>query len=181
MKKRKLLPFIIAAAVLVIGIGITVAYLVASTLPIENTFTVGNVEISLSETTGNSYKMAPGFSIHKDPTITVEATSEACWLFVRITKQNNFDYFCTAETAEGWTALPNNNGVYYRKVEKSAANQSFKVLKDDRVLVRETVTEDDLNALNENPTLTFTAYAIQFEGHPTAHDGWVALNHREEE
>ena len=180
MKKRKLLPFIIAAAVLIVGIGITVAYLVASTPQLENTFTVGKVEISLNETTGDAYKMAPGFSIHKDPTITVDATSEACWLFVRITKQGNFDYFCTAETEEGWTALPNNNGVYYRKVESTSANQSFKVLKDDQILVKETITEEDLTTLNKNPTLTFTAYAVQFEGNPTAHDGWLALNQREE-
>lgn len=181
MKKRKLLLIIICAAVLILGIGITVAYIVASTLSLENTFTVGNVEITLAETTGESYKMTPGVSVKKDPTVTVKANSEGCWLFVRLTRQDNFDYFCTAEIEEGWTPLEGNNGVYYRRVEKYASDQSFKILKGDRVTVKETITEDDLAALIKNPTLTVTAYAVQSEGNSTAHDGWLALNAREEE
>ena len=68
------------ALVLVIGcaVGGTVAWLTAQTGPVVNTFTYGNINITLSETTGEDYKIIPGVDIEKDPTVTVKKDSEAC-------------------------------------------------------------------------------------------------------
>ena len=68
------------ALVLVIGCvaGGTVAWLVAKTDPVVNTFTYGNINIALAETTGEDYKIIPGKDISKDPKVTVKGGSEAC-------------------------------------------------------------------------------------------------------
>ena len=57
------------ALVLVIGCvaGGTVAWLVAKTEPVVNTFTYGNIDIALAENTGNDYKIIPGKDIPKAP------------------------------------------------------------------------------------------------------------------
>ena len=77
-------------------VGTTLAFLVDKTDPIVNTFTVGNVDIELTETdgngnnvTGNEYKLIPGHTYTKDPTVTVKKGSEACWLFVKVDPANN--------------------------------------------------------------------------------------------
>ena len=78
------------ALVLVIGcaVGGTVAWLVSSTDPVVNTFTYGDINITLGETTGNDYKIIPGVNIDKNPKVTVKGGSEACWLFVKVEEEN---------------------------------------------------------------------------------------------
>ena len=169
------------AVILVVGVGVTVALLVSSTNPIVNTFTFGGVNITLTETTGTEYTMTPGVPVKKDPTVTVLADSETSWLFVKVDKQHNFDAFCVYEMEDGWTALDGQEGVYGRLVEKSMADQVFPVLKDNRILVRDTVTEEQLAAVSERPTLTFTAYAIQGDSLTNAADAWRTLNQRKGE
>ena len=61
-------------------------------------------------------------------------------------------------------------------VEKSSANQSFPVLKNNSVRIRDTLTEEQLNAITVNPTLTVTAYAAQIDGLATPAAAWQALN-----
>lgn len=80
------------ALVLVIGCvaGGTVAWLVAKTDTVVNTFTYGNINIALAETTGTNYKVIPGTVIEKDPKVTVKAGSEACWLFVKVEESGTF-------------------------------------------------------------------------------------------
>lgn len=82
MKNFKKSIALLVAVSMIVGcvIGGTLAWLTATTRPVTNTFTVGNVDITLAETTAN-YKMVPGNTIDKDPTVTVRAKSEACWLF----------------------------------------------------------------------------------------------------
>ena len=96
MKKRTALIAIAAVVVLacaaVVG---TIAYL-TDTETVNNTFTVGNVEIKLDEAIvdeygkpkedsrteeGNDkYKLVPGLTYTKDPTTTVLAKSEPCYV-----------------------------------------------------------------------------------------------------
>ena len=176
MKKRYVWLIVAVAVLLAVAVGVTFALLVASSNVVENTFTVGDVSITLEETSGTDYKLAPGVELVKDPTITVKAGSEICWLFVKVQKSSNFDNFCDFEMVNGWTALQGQNGVYYRKVEMSAVDQKFKVLKNDRVTVKEELTEEQLDAVGVNPTLKITAYAIQTDGISTANDAWQILN-----
>jgi hypothetical protein len=112
----------------------------------------------------------------KDPAVTVKAESEGCWLYVKLDKSADFDAYCAFEIESGWTMLPSDNTVFFRQVENTEADQVFRVLKDDRVTVHETLTEEILNAMTVFPTLTFTAFAIQSEGVSTPQDGWQILN-----
>ena len=172
-------------------IGGTVAWLIADTDPVVNTFTYGDINITLEETdtnkdgdndpNTNQYPMVPGNSIEKDPKVTVLANSENAWLFVKMEKTANFDDFMTYVIADGWTALDGVDGVYYREVEKAANNVEFTVIKDDTVNVKGEVTKEMLNALDANgasnyPELTVTAYAVQRDSNiTTAADAWAKI------
>lgn len=163
MKKKSFA--LLTALVLVAGcvIGGTLAWLTDTTAPVKNTFTTSDIDIALTETP-EEYKMVPGWPIHKDPKVTVEKGSEACYLFVKLEKSPNFDNFMTFEVAEGWTPLTDVEGVYYRIVDESdEMGVSYSVLKDDQVQVLGTVTKEKMNDLTEEtlPTLTVTAYASQ--------------------
>lgn len=168
MKKKILVSAVAAALVLCCAIGGTLAWLTAQTNPVINTFTVGNVDLTLTETTGPTYKMVPGCTIKKDPTVTVTKDSEDCWLFVKVEKSTNFDTFMTYAMADGWEQLKNAEGqdvadVFYREVKTGEANQEFAVLKDNQVAVKDSVDKSLMDGLTKEtyPTLTFTAYAVQ--------------------
>lgn len=141
----------------------TLAWLTDTTDPVVNTFTVGNIDITLAESTGNTYKMVPGYTIDKDPEVTVKAGSEDCYLFVKLEKSSNFDTYMTYEMADAWTQLSDVNGVYYRKVTGVTSDQSFDVLKNNQVQVKDGVTKAMMDSLTKEtyPTLTITAYASQ--------------------
>lgn len=196
MKSAKKIVALVAAFALVIclTIGGTLAWLSTKTGDVVNTFTVGDINITLDETDlnstsggktteGNTYKMVPGATITKDPQVTVKANSEACWLFVQITESTNakFSDYMTYEVLTKndkgeteWTALPGVTGVYYREVDATTTDLSFDVLKDNKVSVLDDVTKEQLNALTADtyPTLTFTAYAVQKSGITTVADAW---------
>lgn len=168
--KKKLLAVSVCAIIAVMAIaGSSLAWLKDETGTVVNTFTEGKVDIDLYETKGsehvmaNSYKMIPGNTLTKDPTVEVLAVSEACWLFVKIEKTANFDTFLTYGIATGWTALNGVDGVYYREVDDTDALQQFAVLANNQVTVKTDVDMGDMNGLSSAnyPQLKFTAYAVQ--------------------
>lgn len=163
-----------------VSVSATLAYLVASSRTITNTFTVGNIEITLTESTGNTYKIIPGTTVEKDPTVTVKGGSDACWLFVKVEKTDGFDSYMTFEPDVGWTILEGAEGIYYRQVETSSDDTAFSVLKNDTVTIKDTVTEEQLAELDKNPSLQFTAHAIQIEGNETAQIAWQNISVEEE-
>ena len=173
--KKKTLALVLALTLLVAGVvGGTLAWLTEQTAEVKNTFTVGDINIGLTETT-TDYKMVPGNTIAKDPTVTVKANSEACWLFVKVTESANLDDFITYAIATGWTELE--AGVYYREVPASAADQTFSVLAGDAVTVKSDVTRAMLEtAKTDAPTLTFKAYAIQKDHFATADAAWAEVS-----
>ena len=175
--KKKTLALVLALTLLVAGVvGGTLAWLTDQTAEVKNTFTVGDINIGLTETT-TDYKMVPGNTIAKDPTVTVKAESEACWLFVQVTESTDLKDFITYAIAEGWTALPGVDGVYYREVPASAADQTFSVLAGDAVTVKSDVTRAMLEtAKTDAPTLTFKAYAIQKDHFATADAAWAEVS-----
>lgn len=176
MKKKAWVSLVAVVLVLCCAVGGTLAWLTDKTGPVKNTFTVGDINIDRTETT-KDYKMVPGNTIAKDPKVTVKDGSEACWLFVKVEKSTNFDSFMTYEMADGWTALPDVTGVYYREVAATTAATDFSVLKDNSVLVKDGVTKTMLNGLDETtfPTLTFTAYAVQKDNVADAAAAWSKL------
>lgn len=148
----------------------------AKTDPVKNTFTVGDINIDLTETTGETYKMVPGNTLGKDPKVTVKAGSEACWLFVKVDKSANFDTFMTYAIADGWTALSGVDGVYYREVPAADTDTAYAVLKNNQVIVKEDVTKQQLQAVTGSlPTMTFTAYAVQQDNIADAATAWAKI------
>lgn len=209
-KRRSIKPVaVLTALVLLVGcaIGGTVAWLTDETQQVVNTFTVGNIKIELKETDSkqdtdgnvntNSYKMVPGNTIEKDPKVTVKGGSEACWLFVKVAESENLDEFityvvdeATEENEDGWTAVPNHAGYYYREVATSTTDQNFAVIGNkgfdgkgnfvaNKVLVKTTVTKEKMEDLKAQdatqPTLTFTAAAVQRANIADVAAAWAAL------
>ncbi len=166
-----------AFAIVLMACSITggaVAWLSAETPPLTNTFTYGDINLTLTETETdgddtpftNTYTMVPGHKISKDPVVTVLKDSESCWLFVKLEKSRNFDDFMEYEIAEGWTKLEGKDGIYYRQVDQTEEDIKYYVLKNNEVKVKDSVTKVMLNKLDENgasdyPTLTIYSYAVQ--------------------
>lgn len=169
------------AVTLLIGcaIGGTVAWLTDKTTAVTNTFTYGDINITLAETTGTDYKIIPGKDINKDPKVTVKANSEACWLFVKVEEKGTFvANKVTYSIADGWTKGDGTNipeNVYYREVDAVTADTDFAVLEGNKVTVSDTLTKEDIKNITTNPTLTFTAYAVQKDGIADAATAWAKV------
>ena len=188
---RLLLVSVLAIVItLACAVGGTLAWLVSASDPVVNTFTYGDINITLDEAEvpldgspvdptmrtekGNKYKMMPGEPITKDPLVKVLKGCEACWLFVKLEKSDNFDDFMEYEMADGWVDLIGADGqpvegVFFRAVsaeDAASADAAFDVIKDDTVFVKDEVTKAQLNALTDAtyPSLTITAYAVQQVG-----------------
>lgn len=177
----KVAILILTLGIILTGIvGTTLAWLVADTDPVKNVFVVGKISITLTETESNpngegnnTYTMVPGTEIEKDPTLTVKAGSEACWLFVKIDESANLDEFIEYEVDSAWTLVPNQTNVYYIKAEtKTTQDTDYAIIKNNKVSVLESVTSDALNSLTDAtyPTMTFTGYAVQLGTHEDIND-----------
>ena len=156
-------------------VGMTTALLTSTSGPLENTFTIGKVDIALTETTGGSYQLIPGKEIAKDPKVTVAGESEDCWLFIKVSKTEYFDEYIEYEIDDGWTELGGFDGVYYRQIIKSAGGTTVGILKDNTVTVKDTVTREIMGDLSEPPVITFKAYAVQSFSVESAREAWILV------
>lgn len=98
-KTKALLMSLCAVLLVAASVLGTMAYLTDSK-DVKNTFTVGNVTITLDETDvddstpnkerdqANSYKLLPGHTYTKDPTVTVLAPSVASYVRMKVTFNN---------------------------------------------------------------------------------------------
>lgn len=189
----KSLALILACVLLVGGvIGGTLAWLTADGGSVTNTFTESDIDIKLEETkpVDKTAPMVPGWTIDKDPKVTVKADSEDCWLFVKITESTNpdLDAYISYAIAAGWETIQaeDANGVTVigRKVYKDDTTKAFAILGagnytdpmdaddttddfkitwgDNQVCVKPSVTEQMMEAISTSkPTLSFQAYAVQ--------------------
>lgn len=175
---RKSITGLALAGVLCFGVAGTLAWLQDETVTVQNTFTTSGIDIELDETGTNlnsstsqkekSFKMIPGFTISKDPKVTVKANSETCYVFVEVIESTSLDTYISYTVDSDWKKLElndNSNKVYYRTVNSSTTDQPFSVLTGDTVTVNDTVTDEQMKALSApgavQPTLSFKAYAIQ--------------------
>ncbi|MGN1334480.1 MAG: SipW-dependent-type signal peptide-containing protein [Anaerovoracaceae bacterium] len=185
---KKVFTLALCAVLLVVAsVGLTVAYL-TSTDDVTNTFTVGSVAITLDEAKvdvygvadtatarvkENTYKLIPGHTYTKDPTIHVGATSEDCWLFVKV--ENDIlnieaagDTTIASQLAtNGWSSVSGATNVYAYRTTVSAQTdvhvfRSFKLSGDADVSGYGTAT------------VKVTAYAVQADGFSTAAAAWTA-------
>lgn len=185
---------LLLAVVLLIGcaVGSTVAYLMAKSAVVTNTFVAGEIgTLNLSETTGNSYIVTPGVDITKDPTVTFNGNNVAAYVFLKVEATdwtvssadttytyslgNNEEMKWTI--ADGWTKLENVDGVYYRTVaaDTDTANtadaEKYGIIKENTITVRSEITKENIDGYTKG--LTFTAYAIQKDGFTTVSDAWT--------
>lgn len=177
--KRALVLVVAVALLLGTVIGGTIAWLTAQTEPVTNTFVIGDITLSLAESTGSEYPLSAGQTVDKDPTVTVGANSVDCWVFVKVDESEDLDKYITYEMADGWTALEGEEGVYYYDeiVKMSETPTEISVLKDDQVTgTNFSSTELADYEKTDPPKLTFTAYAIQSVGIADAATAWAALN-----
>ena len=156
---------VMLSLVLVIGcvVGGTLAWLTATSSEVKNTFTTSDIGVTLEETK-TDFQMVPGHTITKDPKASVTAGSEEAWLFVKIEESDNFNDYMTYEIATGWELVTYTTNVYARKVDgtTNTIGMAYSILKDDQVTVLGSVTKQMMEtAKNNQPTLTFTAYASQ--------------------
>lgn len=173
LKAKRIVTIIaLALSIAAFTVATTTAYLISLAGPVDNAFTIGNIDLTLSETTGESYRLIPGKIINKDPTVRVAGGSEDCWLFIKVTKTSSFDDYITSVMEDGWTHLGGFDGVYYRHVTKSAGGSEFGILKNNSMTVVDTLTEEKMTAITETPKITFKAYAVQSHGIETANDAW---------
>ena len=109
-KSKALLLTLCAVLLVTASVLGTIAFL-TSTASVENTFTVGSVKITLDEAkvtpdgkpvanaarvTENSYKLMPGHTYTKDPTIHVDAASEDCFIRAKVTLTNAKEWIAIA-------------------------------------------------------------------------------------
>ena len=186
--KKTLITILATVLVCCCAVGGTLAWLMDKTDTVTNTFTVGDIEIELAETT-TTYKMIPGNTIAKDPKVSVLAESEACWLFVQVTKSANFDTYLTYDVRNGWNELADDGDsnalttVYYRTVTAEDAKngisyyllaQGTDTYANGYVTVKSDVTAAQLETAEvTQPTLAFTAYAVQSDNISAVEDAWA--------
>ena len=197
-KSKALLLSLCAVLLVVASVMGTMAYL-TSTDKVENTFTVGKVEITLDEKDTdnstpnaerdktNNYLLVPGKKYEKDPTVHVKPVSEDSYIFVKVENglvayedatsiaEGGYKSIADQIIANGWTKLDGVDNVYYRKYGKVAPTVTADT---DLVVFKEFKLKDTANEVSGwdslNVNITITAYAVQSAGFNTAKDAWDA-------
>ena len=192
--KKKLVTLCAALALCATAIiGGTLAYF-TDTKTAENTFVVGKVAITLDEAkvnemgevqqgdrvTGNAYKLIPGRTYTKDPTITVNDGSLDSYLFVKVV--NGIEALeATGEgtiakqmEAKGWKPLANVANVYY--LAGTDGKPAVVSANDKKVIFENFTINGELTELENVQPITITAYAVQADGFAdkTAAEIWTA-------
>lgn len=184
--------FVMLALTMVVGCAVdgTVAWLVSESESSVSTFTLGDINIKLTEaeSESQSLKIIPGVEITRSLKVTVEPNSEACWLFVKV-EGTNWSHFPDANgTAKvsysvaggtnDWKALDNYPGVYYREVSAEDAKTGVEYDVNGVVAVSKELTKAEVNSIasGTQPQLSFTAYAVQRDGIDDAVRAWEAAN-----
>lgn len=201
MKNAKKIAALLLCAVLLVGASVagTVAYLTSQDST-TNTFTVGQVNITLKEydvdpQTGlkksplaeveelTNLELVPGREVQKHPFVTVTANSEPCWLFVKV-ENGLSSYEATGDTTiakqletNDWVKLENVDNVYYYKdiVPTSTTAQVYNVF-TSITIAENAQTVDGWTNIATNGKVVVTAYAIQSEGFNSVDEAWAALN-----
>lgn len=201
MKKFKAL-LVVACALLLVAASVfgTMAYL-TSTDTVTNTFTIGKVEITLDEAKvdlngtavtpdervkNNSYKLMPGHSYTKDPTVHVDAASEDSWIFVKVengiaafeaatsSEEGGYKKIADQIVAKGWTALDGVAGVYYKSYDKSTTGANLVVFENFKMADNANEVNGWGNISADTTKVTVTAYAVQKDGFENANAAWTA-------
>lgn len=189
--KTKALALALCAVLLVVTtVFVTMAYLTSED-SVKNTFTVGKVTITLDEAKvdeygeeeegasrvdANTYKLIPGHTYDKDPTIHVAHNSEDCWLFVTVkngllnAEDASGNTIAKQMEANGWEKVTGAtvDGIdVYAHTAKQSAGADVTVFKNFKIAGTTDVS------LYEDAEIVVTAYAIQADGFATAAAAWA--------
>lgn len=214
MKTKSKALLLTLCAVLLVAASIlgTMAYLTSQDT-VTNTFTVGNVKITLDEAkvgtdgkaltgnsaarvTANKYKLMPGHTYDKDPTVTVKAGSEACYVKMTVTVNNasTLDKLFKAKgialenvvvgyDKTNWILKANTedkaNGTrtyefWYKEVVAASATDTALDDLFEQIVVPGSINNTELESI-QNTTIIVNAYAIQADGFATADAAWAAF------
>lgn len=187
---------LLLAVVLMIGCvaGGTLAYLMAKSATVTNTFVAGEIgTLALSETKGKlendkkQFTVIPGVDIEKDPVVTFNGNNVTAYVFVKVDAQDwsvstdgktyslGSNQKVKWEIADGWTKL--NENVFYREVtadtdtENTAETEKYDIIKDNKITVSSEITKADIK--NYTKDLSFTAYAIQRDAFENVSEAWT--------
>lgn len=206
-KSKALLLAVCAVLLVTASVLGTMAYLTSQD-EVVNTFTVGAVSIKLDEAKvdqngvvvkdaprvdENSYKLIPGQSYTKDPTVTVEKGSEKAYVKMTVTvnKTDKLDAidFDLMENVEGYNSAnwidkgytedeDNNTRTYefwYKEaVTATSADVKLPAL-FQKITLPGTITNGELESF-KGMTITIQAHAIQAAGFSDATAAWAAYN-----
>ncbi len=176
---KSLVVAVCAIALIAVTIAGTVAYL-TDIAEVKNTFTVGNVGITLDEAKvteygvevvdadrvkQNEYKLIPGHTYKKDPTIHVDAGSENCYIFFALENGLGADATFNIDLAK-WTKIDSTDVYYYNEVATAESD----CIAFTQFVLRESAVVSNY----ETAEITVTAYAVQADGFNTAADAWAA-------
>lgn len=213
MKTKSKALILTLCAVLLVAASMlgTMAYL-TSTDEVKNTFTVGSVAITLDETKvtpdgkpvegaarvkANSYKLIPGHTYTKDPTVTVKKGSEPSYVKMTVTFSNakeldaifapnggaNLTSIFNGYDDTRWTYKGNTKDTdadtrtyefwYKDTVGAPTADVALDALFDS-ITVPGAITNEQLASI-KGMTITVNAYAIQADGFETEDAAWAAF------
>lgn len=174
--KKKITLVVALALVLVVGVFGTLAWLTASTDEVTNTFTIGNIQITLTEPNApanKEYKVVPGGSATKDPTITVLKNSESCYVYACVTNTVKV----TVNNVETVVATPNvdtniwvpvgttgDKTLYrYKETVSSSTTDTVLPVVFSTVSYSNLITKDNINEITSDDKIIIDAFAIQSE------------------
>lgn len=206
MKKKIITTITMLALIICFTIGGTLAWLMDTTDPVQNTFTSGDVDITLTETpntnitdddeTNDSWsaQMIPGNTYAKDPKVTVIGATDAvdCWLFVKVEEKGNaqtyLDYDFTFNNEDsGWTKLETSTSesttttVWYREVTASTQDRSWYLL-DGKQEYANGFVEVDATAVTKETVDTAAKAELVFTAYAaqkdnrTVEEAWALFN-----
>ncbi len=191
MKTKSKALLLTLCAVLLVAASVlgTMAYLTSSA-EVKNTFTIGKVEIKLDEAKvdelgnvvsdnrvqANEYKLMPGTTYTKDPTVTVKAGSEESYVRMKVTFNNAKEIIalCTdPEFADDGPTGVENAFPLIRMVKFVEANAAkWDGIIPDNMVDTEEMLADEYYFDAANDTLTYYFYYNETVGAP---DGDVVL------
>ena len=201
MKKKTIALMLVMVMLFGITVGGTIAYLTDKE-SVTNTFTIGKVGITLTETEtdefgvkgdktitaapegadGNVYKLMPGHSYSKDPVITVDAASENSFIFVKVENgisayeaeaSAEYDTITKQITDNNWEPLTGVANVYYQKYDKGQADNVLEVFEKFQIADKADAVSTWANITAENTMIVITGYAVQADGMTDAADAWT--------
>ncbi len=178
-KHRKVgLSCILLLVIALVTVTPTLAWLSARSDSVVNYFGGGAIAITLDETsvdadgnpiegesrvTENHYKYTAGSVLTKDPTVTVLANSEDCYVYVCVDNQLPVELFTLDFNLEDWVYVAEvNDMTIYRYAEIVECSEENQVLTPifTEVIVSSELTTTHINELGTR-TVTVTAFAIQ--------------------